>query len=344
MTAALTVAIVGAGNIAGGYDVDRVEGDEGVYSHAGAYRAQGGFVLETVFDPAPGRAETFRCAWGVNRVATSFSDILDGRHDVVSLCSPDDTHFACLESLLTARCCRTIFVEKPLALRLEDIGQVIDLAERAGINVVCNFQRRFEPVHGELRRKVAENPGALRSVTGHYMKGLHHIGVTMVDSLTWICGYPEAVLAHHRAWNGDTGDFSYEFVLFYPHYTVSVKTVDAEGAGYAFHIFELDFLFADVRSTLVDISRGLRESPVTGYAYGGIRILNDGAARRRETGYPQSMTASAGYIHDVTSGIVPHTINTPQSSFNNALILDGVVDSYQSGLAKLTFGSRPWKK
>jgi predicted dehydrogenase len=198
MTEPLTVAIVGAGNIAGGFDVNRQEDENGVYSHAGAYRAHGGFSLETVFDPVVERAESFRNAWRVRQVALEFEEILQGFHDVISLCSPDETHFEYLESILSARCCRTVFAEKPLALRLGEIDRIIELAERSSINVVCNFQRRFEPEHVQLRRRIAEDPQKLLSATGHYMKGLRHIGTTMLDTLTFVCGYPEAALTYNR--------------------------------------------------------------------------------------------------------------------------------------------------
>src|SRR5690606_6428811 len=47
--APLRVAIVGAGKVAGGYDKDRSDGN--VFSHAGAYRAHGGFDLLVCIEP-----------------------------------------------------------------------------------------------------------------------------------------------------------------------------------------------------------------------------------------------------------------------------------------------------
>lgn len=344
MTAPLSVAVIGAGNIAGAYDSNRRDGETGIYSHAGAYREHGGFTLTTVFDPAPGRTEEFRRAWQVERGATSLSDILERQHDVVSVCSPDDSHFPVLEALLSARCCRTILVEKPLALRLEDIGTVARLAERNSVNLVCNFQRRFETAHLDLRRRIQDNPGALLSVTGHYMKGLHHIGTTMVDTLVHLCGDPQAVLALGRVFNAEVEDYSYEFVLYYPGFTVVVKTTDSERFTYNYHVFELDLLFSDGRAALVDISQGVRESPVTGYAYSGVKVLNDKESRYRETAYNRSMVAVAGYVHDVTTGRREHTVNTPQSSYTNALIVSRIIESYERGLVRLNFGTQQWTR
>lgn len=340
----LSVAIIGAGNIAGGFDANRRPDDDGIYSHAGAYRAHGGFRLATVFDADPARAAAFQTVWQVKEAATSLGDILTTRHDVISVCTPDVSHFEILAAILEAGCCKTIFAEKPLALEQKQIAEITDLAGRRGIAVVCNYQRRYEPAHEELRRRILEHPQSLLSVCGHYMKGLRHIGTTMIDSIVQLCGLPTAVQAFSRTYNAAAEDYSYEFVLFYPNFTVVVKTVDAEAVGYAYHLFELDLLFSDGRATLVDISQGLRESPVTEYVYSGVKILNDRESVYRETGYKHSMVGAAKYIHDVTRGQIVHTINTPQAAYNNALIATAIGTSFQDGSVKLNFGMDSWKR
>lgn len=340
----LSVAIIGAGNIAGGFDVNRRADDDGIYSHAGAYRAHGGFRLATVFDADPARAGAFQTAWQVHEVAASLGDVLTTRHDVISVCTPDASHFQILAAILEAGCCRTIFAEKPLALEQGQIAEIADLAAQRGIAVVCNYQRRYEPVHENLRRRILERPQSLLSVCGHYMKGLRHIGTTMIDSIVQLCGLPDAVQAFSRAYNTAAEDYSYEFVLFYPGFTVAVKTIDAEPVGYAYHLFELDLFFSDGRATLVDISQGLRESPVTDYVYSGVKILNDKESVYTETGYRRSMLGAVEYIHDITRGRIAHTINTPQSAYNNALIATAVGLSFQDGAVKLNFGIDLWKR
>ena len=338
----LSVAIIGAGNIAGGYD-ERKTQLSGIYSHAGAYSSHGGFRLDTVFDRDIARAEMFRRSWGVNGCASSLDDILATQHDVISVCTPDDTHFRILREILAARCCRSVFVEKPLADNLAQIDEISRLATESRVRVVVNFQRRFEPAHIELRNSIAERPGELLSVSGHYMKGLQHIGVTMIDTLIYLCGNPGGVLAFNRVPNQEIQGGTYEFVLYFPGFTGTVKTTDAERFAYSYHIFEIDLLFRDGRKALVDISQGLRESPVTSYAYPGVRVLNDEQSRYRETAYKRSMLDAARYVFDVTTGTKPHTINTPESSYNNQLIIDSIIESFDRGMIRLNFESTNWK-
>lgn len=344
MSPPLSLAIIGAGRIAGGYDRDRQAGEKGIYSHAGAAKAQGDIAVQTVFDPDPQRAAEFCRDWSVPHQATDWAEILAGFHDVVSLCTPDHTHYSLLCDLLTAGCCKTILAEKPLALQRDEIAHLGELARRAGVHLVCNFQRRFEPEHLYLQRRIGEDPASLLSVGAHYMKGLRHIGVTLIDSLTALCGLPQAVLAYHKAHNREVDDDGYDFVLFYPDLTASVKTIDVERFAYCYHLFEIDLLFANGRSTLVDISQGLRETPVTGYAYSGVKILNEKEATYRKTDYDCSMVGLMQYAYDVTHGLRAHDVNTPQSCFNTALIVDRIVESYDSGCLKLEFGTESWKK
>ncbi len=108
----LSVAIVGAGNVAGGYDENKQPGAQGVYSHAAAYQAHGGFRLNAVLDYDPQRATQFAARWDVPQIAESLGTLCGMRHDVISVCTPDDTHVEIARELLKARCCSTLFVEK----------------------------------------------------------------------------------------------------------------------------------------------------------------------------------------------------------------------------------------
>jgi len=340
----LSVAIIGTGHIAGGYDEKKLENEAGVYTHAGAYAAHGGFELQTVFDLDGERAASFCRTWKAGSAITDPVGIYGKFHDVISVCTPDHTHFNIVRDILVAGCCRTVFVEKPLATDIAQIEELIQLAAERVIHLVVNFQRRNEPAHGEIRNLITSRPGNLLSVSGHYMKGLRHIGVTMIDTLCYFCGYPEAVLTYNRAFNQEVDDYSYEFVLYYPGFTAVVKTTDADRFRYNYHIFEIDFLLSDRRLTLVDISQGLKETPVTGYAYSGVKVMNERKSQYRETGYKTSMKDAIGYIYDITTGKTPHGINTPQSSWNNLQIINHITDSFERGSVKLQFEQGLWKK
>lgn len=340
----LSTAIIGTGNIAGGYDSKKTDSADGIYTHAGAYAAHGGFELRTVFDVDRRIADSFRSTWNAGGTATKLDDIYQGFHDVVSLCTPDHTHFDIVRNLLISRCCRTVFIEKPIATDLSQIEEITRLSQQTNIQVVVNFQRRHDPIHLEVRNLIASSPDIVLSVDAHYMKGLRHIGITMIDTITYLLGYPTAVQAFNRVFNRQVDDYSYEFILYYPAFTVAVKTIDVDSAAYNYHVFEIDILLTDRRLTLIDNSQRIKETPVTGYVYSGVKVLNEQKAIYRETDYKLSMVDSAAYIFDVTTGSRNHTVNTPQISFNNLLIINRIIESYDQGAVKLSLESESWKR
>ena len=340
----LNVGIIGAGNIAGGYDEKKLDNIPGIYTHAGAYNKHDGFQIITIYDLDKNRAEEFKTHWNAKNAVIDIKHILERYHDVLSLCTPDETHLELIHSILKANCCKTIFVEKPLITDIEQYEDITKLAETNGINIVVNFQRRYEKVHNEIQQLIQNNPEKVLSVSGKYMKGLHHIGVTLIDTFMFFFGFPSAVQAYNRVWNEEAKDYSYEFILYYPDFTASVQTIDSEKYEYNYHLFEIDMLFTDKRKTLVDISQAVREANVGKYAYSGVKIMKDREANIRKTEYNLSMYDAVSYLHDITSLEIEHRINTPASSYNNLLVIDAVIKSYSNDGTKINFESNQWKR
>jgi len=329
MSKTLTVAIVGGGKIAGGYDQEKLDSNPGVFSHAGAYTHDGRFILKTVIDTDEEKARRFASEWRVKHVGSDLAALLGSRHDVVSICTPDHTHASVIGALIKSRSAQTIFAEKPLALSATAIQEIQHSANEHNVNVVINFQRRFDPAHQRLRELIAKGKENLRAVNAYYIKGLDHIGTTLIDSICYLCGTPEAVLTYNRIFNGAIQDYTYEFILFFDSFNVTVKTVDAEDAEYAYHIFEIDVLMADRRVTVNDNSRRIETRTIVDYAYSGVRCLDDRNPVIEETGYALSMLNAVGYVYDVTTGAKQHNENTPASSYRNKCIVEAVKRSYE---------------
>jgi predicted dehydrogenase len=344
MMSLLSVGILGAGNIAGGYDEKKLDNKPGVYTHAGAYNKHDGFQIATIYDLDKNRAEEFKAHWNAKNVVIDIKHILEKYHDVLSICTPDETHLELINRILKANCCKTIFVEKPLITDIEQYEAITKLAKGKGINIVVNFQRRYEKVHNEIQQLIQRNPEKVLSVSGKYMKGLHHIGVTLIDTLIFFFGFPSAVQSYNRIWNEEVKDYSYEFIVFYPDFTVSVQTIDSEKYEYNYHLFEIDLLFTDKRKTLIDISQAVRDTNVGEYAYSGVKIMNDRDASISETEYRTSMYDAICYLYDITNYKIMHTINTPAQSYNNLLVIDAIIKSYSSQGIKLNFESQQWKR
>lgn len=329
MSNKLTVAIVGAGRIAGGYDRDKLDANPGVFTHAGAYMHDGRFTLKTIIDTDEGRARQFAGEWHALSAGTNLAALCATRHDIISVCTPDHSHATLIKTLIKARAAKTIFAEKPLALTMAEIQEIRRVADEGNVNVVVNFQRRFDPAHQQLRDLITECRSGLRAVNAYYIKGLDHVGTTLIDTLCYFFGMPESVLTYNRVFNRTIQGYTYEFILFFDSFNATVKTVDAEDAEYSYHVFEIDVLMADRRVIVNDNSRRIETRTIVDYAYSGVRCLDDRNTAALETGFTMSMLHAAGYVYDITTGARQHDENTPESSYLIKCIVEAVKRSYE---------------
>ena len=340
----LSVAIIGAGQIAGGYDRAKLpQNAKGVFTHAGAYRNSGKYFLETVCDLDERRASAFQAYWGFSKRANRLEEICGTFHDVISICTPDETHYSIIKALIEARCCKCIFIEKPIAQTLEQIQEITELAASNKIAVIVNFQRRFDAVLAKVREKIITRSAYPLAATGYYIKGLDHIGTTMLDTITYMLGYPRAVLGYNKIFNQKIQGDTYEFILFYEDFNITVKTVDSARYEYSYHIFELDLLMWDERVCINDNSRQVEVRCLADYAYSGVRVLDDHHPVQVETEYDVSMLRSVSYIYDVATDHCQHTINIPENAYNVKLIIEKIKQSYESQQT-IDIKVNEWKK
>jgi predicted dehydrogenase len=328
MVKKLTVAIIGTGQIAGGFDQNKRPEDKGVYSHAGAYQKDGRFILKTVYDLDKNKAKKFKDHWQVENIAKSLNEIIEAKHDIVSVCTPDFTHFEIIKALLQNSSAKTIFAEKPLALAENQINEINKLAKSKRINVVVNFQRRFSKSFLFLQDQIKHNKNKLLAVNCFYIKGLDHIGITMIDTLLSLCGMPKGVLTYNRVYNKQVKEYSYEFILYFDKFNITVKTIDSAEYFYNYHIFEFDFLFTNQRIICNANSNQIETKEITEYAYSGVKVLNDQKTKKTDTDYKQSMLLAVEYIYKITDTKTKHSINTIQDYLNNLNVITAIKESH----------------
>jgi predicted dehydrogenase len=116
-----------------------------------------------------------------------------GAFDVISVCSPTALHHEHLAEALALRP-RVIFCEKPLTSDLASADQLVRACRARDITLVVNYSRRWDPSVAEVFRQLQSSRwGAVRSVVGHYNKGIFNNGVHMVDLLLRLVGPLELV-------------------------------------------------------------------------------------------------------------------------------------------------------
>lgn len=184
----LRTLIVGCGAIAGGYDETPRYPDQ-ILSHAGAYRAHGGFELAACVDPDAGRRAAFAAHW---RVRNGFADLgtalAQGAYDVISLCGPDAVHEAHLNTVLAAPV-KAVFCEKPMTANARAGARLRRAFGERGILLAVDYSRRFDPALRGLAQEIASGAwGALQNASARYGKGIRHNGCHLLDLLHLLLG------------------------------------------------------------------------------------------------------------------------------------------------------------
>lgn len=127
-----------------------------------------GVVLEAVADPIPGAAARVGEPFGVTKNLQDPAELLaDTAIDGVIISSPAFTHTDLVVDAAAAG--KAVFVEKPMALTLEDADRAIDAAAVAGVPLQVGFNRRYSTDFAAARALVAAGrvgtPQLLRSLT-----------------------------------------------------------------------------------------------------------------------------------------------------------------------------------
>ncbi|SHE53304.1 Gfo/Idh/MocA family protein [Streptoalloteichus hindustanus] len=105
-----------------------------------------------LFDPVPGRAEVVAAGLGGRARPVADLDGLLAASDGVLLAAPTPTHPEMLRRAVAAGV--PTLCEKPLADDLDTMRGLVDEIDRAGVEVLVGFQRRFDPAVVELHRRL----------------------------------------------------------------------------------------------------------------------------------------------------------------------------------------------
>jgi len=113
-----------------------------------------GLTLAAVFDVMSDAAGEVAGRLDARNADTPESLIEGDDVDAVAICSSTDTHIDLLVEAAAAG--KPVFIEKPLSLDLAEVDRGIDAVDAAGIAVQVGFNRRFDPSHRSVRRRVLD--------------------------------------------------------------------------------------------------------------------------------------------------------------------------------------------
>lgn len=125
------------------------EGAAMAYQHAPGYTKHPDCELIACADIIPENSEAFADEFDVAVFENYQKMLTEMEPDIVSICTPVPTHatlvFGCLESAIP----EAIHCEKPMATTWKDARRMAYMADRRGVQLTFNHQRRFSPIWRE---------------------------------------------------------------------------------------------------------------------------------------------------------------------------------------------------
>jgi predicted dehydrogenase len=290
----LPVLIVGCGNIAGGFDVGRPAGCL-PNTHAGAFAHDGRFKVDACVEPDQQRRDAFMATWSVPVGFRSLDEIpaTGMQFDVISICSPTNSHMHDLEVALNLQP-KLIFCEKPVTSSIAETESIVDRCDKANIAMAVNYTRRWDPDIIKLRQAITSCQwGELRSVIGLYGKGILNNGSHMLDLLHFLMGPLEIVKVGRPVHDYCSTDPSIP-VWLEGSGNIPIQISCAHAEDYA--VFELQLVFSLGVLTMEEGGLFWRERRVEDSdVFKGYRKLGEGV--RRRGGYPQAMLQAVDNIY-----------------------------------------------
>jgi predicted dehydrogenase len=235
----LRAAVIGCGRIGSGFaDDPGLAGD--VYTHAEAYVRSPATKLVAVCDGDPQVAADCASRWNLDASFTDAGKLLaEARPEIVSISTPDETHFELARLALQAPSVRAILCEKPLATNLEQGEELVRLGHETGKTIAVAYVRRYAQNMRALRSFLQEQSiGPVRAVSGWYGNGMLHNGSHWFDLLRMFAGEVVWIEAVDRLSEGGA-DASLDVTLGLASGAVATLRA-AESSAYS--IFEMDLL------------------------------------------------------------------------------------------------------
>lgn len=298
------VLIIGAGAIAGGYD--SLE-STGIKTHAKAYKLNNECSLLGFYDINKSKAIEMAKKWDVKYYENLNKGLKDA--DIVSICTPDNTHSEILLKTLDYNL-KGIIVEKPIAISLKQTTELLEYSGKT--KIIVNYPRAYNKCFIELRENIKNNKyGKLICGYGNYGKGLLHNGSHLLNIIEFLLSEELQIgKVFNRKQDIYENDLNYDFELITENNaSICIQSI----SSIYYTIFEWSLCFEKVRLKFRDsgfklvVEEVIEDKRFQGYTKLGEELVRD--------------TMYDNYMEPVISSLVKNISNNEDNGVN---IIDAV--------------------
>jgi predicted dehydrogenase len=239
--------IVGCGRIGSLFSKDPLR--KGVVTHADAYRNNPYTRLVAACDINKERLSDFGKTWNIKSLYTDVKEMLEREDvDILSICTPPSAHYPVLKEAVRFPV-KAIFCEKPLADSVDAGKEMVKLCRKKGIVLQVDHQRRFDPLHIDLKNLIMRKKlGGVQQANFYYTAGVKNTGSHMFDLLRFLFGdveWVEAFFSKNVSGRGDDPNLD-GILRFKSGLTATFQACDIN----KYLIFELNCILEEGRFVL----------------------------------------------------------------------------------------------
>ena len=190
----LKVLIVGAGRIAGTYELDKFR--KKPCTHIGAFKKNKNFNVKGIVDTKIKKGIQFSKKFKIQFFLKIEEALKKIKPDLVSIAVPDHQHLKVLKSCVKSKFKpKLIFCEKPISNNLINALKMHNLAKKSGINLFVN-NRRLDPTYLHIKNLLKKNyNNQVVSFSAYCSSGINTLGSHVIDLIRYIFGEVEYVIS-----------------------------------------------------------------------------------------------------------------------------------------------------
>lgn len=179
--------IIGLGNI--GYGLSRY-GVEFATTHFEAYINNEQVNLAAVSDLKNGIGEEIKRKYGgkIKFYRDWRAMMKNEKPQVVSICTPDETHYEILKGVAKSPSVEAIWCEKPIAKTIKQGREMVELCRSKDIKLSVNYTRRYDEFYRKVKDRMQNLLGEVKAATCYYSGGITTNGSHMLDALDFFFG------------------------------------------------------------------------------------------------------------------------------------------------------------
>jgi len=248
-----TMCIIGAGSIGAlkdnKYDSRKTKN---ILTQGHAAWKHEGIKLLGICDTDLGKANEAARKWNAIAYTKTATMLYELRPDIVSICTPTDTHSKFLKLLLEFESWKPklVICEKPFCSDYNQAKAVVTLYKHAGIPLLIDYIRRFDNTIINFKKNIEDKK--IYSCRIIYGRGLRRDGCHGIDICNYLFGANmEWINPFHHSGpeDGEPGDYSTPFYGAWRHCLQVIFTpVDSEH----YSVFEIDVLTEDGRYQFIN--------------------------------------------------------------------------------------------